>query len=222
MIRVADSQEVPVRGWECWILKDCLWVPMARKNVLTESQLTTESQINREPDPPEAIVYRGTSGSTKSFFELTSRISLIVHTKSINLTSGIFKLVVQLYLIEMKRFLLMYPHKKRLYNALPLKTVGVLLGDDEIALNDTDQARHSLALARDGKSYLISAFQLPSPVSCVCSECDRKFYYSSPSAMAEVCVAHVSKSKALKILHQSVDHITPERLQHLVASDPWS
>ena len=62
VIRVADGREVPALGvGNIGFLKDCLWAPMLRKDLMSESQLTTKDHlgINREPDSPEAIVYRG-------------------------------------------------------------------------------------------------------------------------------------------------------------------
>ena len=52
--------EVPALGvGNVGFLNNCLWVPMLKKDLISESQLATEDHLGiyREPNSPEAIIY---------------------------------------------------------------------------------------------------------------------------------------------------------------------
>ena len=108
-----------------------------------------------------SLIEAVSSGSTNIFFQLTSRISLITHTKSISLTLGIIKLGGQLYLITIKRFLLMYHHMTPIRLCLIYQDIGKTSSSmmksgwaittlpwmlDQMTLS---KARHLLTLKRD-------------------------------------------------------------------------
>ena len=239
VIRVADGREVPALGvGNVGFLKDCLWVPMLRKDLISESQLTTEDHlgINREPDSPEAIVYRGS---------IFGEYKVILRAYIKDLSNRLYEVNPSYFWNRQTRSpvtshcdeqipspLSSYDSNNNMFNLSRQWEDELLddeewMGDDELALygssNDTEQGPpFTNTRQRLGMSYHTSVFKRPPPETCVCSECNRKFYYTIPSALVEGCVAYVSKSKALQILHQSVGHITPERLQHLVASGQWS
>ena len=104
---------------------------------------------------------------------------------------------------------------------------GEWLVDDDIALhlcsNNSEQVPpFDYTREQYGwECYNADGFQRPSPMVISYGECPITFYRSVPSAMTEACVTYILKSKALQILHHSVGHIAPERLQHLVQYGQW-
>ena len=46
--------------------------------------------------------------------------------------------------------------------------------------------------------------------------------FKGPSQIEEAHAAYTSKVQAIENLHYTIDHIAPEKMQHLVESGQWS
>ena len=141
-------------------LKHCLWIPTLRKDVITESQLTTEDHLSKN----------------------------IFRTDIMDLSNIRSQLILQQWDVAMRRFLLIYLHmttillcfisKESRKKSVSMMKSGVVMTNLHCmpVPSILSKARHSLILARNSVCLITILYSSVHPLYLVLSEC---IYYST-------------------------------------------